>query len=347
MTTFYDQTSLLSSLDQGKITCTRTPRGVLAHIPVMKVSDKSGRELYLADLGWSVERDYVDTGLRAFLLLQRLEDNNQDPSSNAPAFVSYAYISRDRHSEHSLRWMPAAQGALGELPSLNLGSEEEPSSGAVTWMDIHLLHRDRGEETPLPTIPINYSLQSPFRFPDINIRPFMSNIEYMCTPGTRASLAVSHVDVPWSGSPPATFSFACGRLNPALVIQVGLCAAHLPYVPGPSSGRRALGHADLRLWARAIYNESPDEDTDEHLCSMDHVDDWPDKQRCFKVGRLYYKEVHTVLSFTSRPSRNSLPSKQPCQLKAWMGFRQDCHLCPKDHESGCACSQAISVPRDN
>ena len=331
MTTFHDQTPLLPPLDKGEITCTRTPRGVMAHIPVMKLSGSSGRELYLADLGWSIN------DARFLLPLLPLNDDYQDPSSGPRSFTPCASYADGVRGRRCLRRLSTYQAVAGKL------------SGPWTWMDIHLLHCDRGhpEDTSLPTIPINYSHHSPFRFPDINIRPFMSNIEEMFSPDTRASLAVSRADIPWPGSPPATFTFGCRRVDPALVIQVGICSAHLSDVPGSSTGCHALGQPDPRLWARAIYYESPDEDTDEHSCSTDHVDDWPDKQRCFKDGRLYAKEIHTVLSFISHPSRDNLTPRQPCQLKAWMGFGQDCHLCLIDHESGCACSQAISVQHDN
>ena len=328
MTTFHDQTSLLPPLHKERITCTRTPLGVLAHIPVMKISGSSGRELYLGELGWSIECEDEESGTaRALLLLLPLDDDYQHPSSSPPAFATCVPYVDGMGIPRCVRWVISPNTAL-----------EQCFSGSWTWMDIHLLHCDRAGETVSPIIPLNYSYRSPFHFPDINIRSFMSNMKEMFSSN---SLAVEDVDVPWSGFPPATFTFDGGILVPVLVIQVGLCSAHLRGVPGPSAGRHIPGHADLPLWARAIYTKSPGEVMGQHSCSTDHVDDWPDKQRCFKDGREYLWEIHTVLSFTSRPS------KQPCQLKAWMGFRQDCHLCPIDHESGCACSQALPVPHDN
>ena len=327
MTIFHDQTSLLSTPIKGEITCTRTPRGVMAHIPVMKLLESSGRTFYLGELGWSVERGYVESGTsRAFLVLLPLDDGDEDPPSSPRAFEPCA--------------LHGQVARLVTTPDHNL---ETCFSGSWTWMDIHLIHRDNAAEPSLPIIPINNSYHSPFHFPNMDIIQFMTQFTVLLR-YRPLSIAVSHVDVPWSGSPPATFAFAYGSLNPALVIQVGLCSAHLTEVPGPSSGHHVPGYAYLPLWARAIYHESLGKDMDQHSCSTDHVDDWPDKQRCFKGGRPYVQQFHTVLSFVSRPSRDNMPARQLSQLKASIVDRTHC---PIDPEFECACSQAISVPHDN
>ena len=127
----------------------------------MKLSNSSGGELYLGELGWSVDHE-SDTA-PAFLLLQRLEDDYQGSSSIPPTFrVPFAHT--DPKTGRTMRW------ANGRSPELE--SEEVSFSEVWTWMDIQLLHGDNGKgtsETPLPCIPINYTCQSPFRFSELAI----------------------------------------------------------------------------------------------------------------------------------------------------------------------------------
>ena len=312
----------------------------MAHIPIMKLLNSSGGELYLGELGWSVNHGSVESDtVPAFLLLQRLEDDCQGSSSIPPAFrVPFAYT--DPKTGRTMRWVN------GQIPELE--SEEVSFSEAWTWMDIQLLHGDNGKgtaETSLPCIPINYTCQSPFRFSELSICRFVTSIDKMTSadnpPGSL--VAVSHVDMPWTGSPPATFTFNCGDLIPhAMEIQVGHCLAleHL-YPHDIALGHNLLGPYDLRLWAHATYNP-PDKEMDRHSCATDHVHRWPNMRQCFKVRSttVFQGEVHVVLSF-SLPPRDSLPWHKQWQLKALMHHPLRCPVCSSSPEPGCACLRAV------
>ncbi|KAI0700861.1 hypothetical protein C8T65DRAFT_657366 [Cerioporus squamosus] len=266
----------------GPATFATTPRGILAHMPVVEYGGWS-----FADLGWS------ENGQRVMLTLA--------PRRGGDSGLSHAVY--DIRGDHRLVRMP------------NTNSEHKktfirlPAAKPLhtTWKDIYIAY-GRASFSPkaasLPPIPINHHVSAPFRFPERRIENFARLIN-----GNFED--VQNADLPWTGNPPTTFTFRVSNTS-ALAIKVGMCPSH-PHTSPPSYLEDA-GSPDSRLaspmWAnvqwhpRSSTNNMPSELATDHDCATDHVLEWPALKKTFVLlpdgsHRENYKFY--TLSFTRCP----------------------------------------------
>ena len=247
----------------GPATFTITPHGVLAHVSMVEY-----RGWTFADLNWS------DNGQSVLLNLVPRPDGMSDLS----------YPVYDICGDHRLVRMT---NAIRKKRILGVSLPHD--STRTTWKDVYIAHRpvSRGSHANvhalLPPIPLNHCMTSPFRFPERRIENFSRLLN-----GTLES--VQNVDLPWTGEPPAKFTFRISNLD-CLVVQVGRCPLPLDMSPP----RRLDNSASLArhpsespsLWANIEWNPrpssgvSPSDSFGDHDCATDHVADWPDLKKTF------------------------------------------------------------------
>ena len=149
-------------------------------------------------------------------------------------------------------------------------------------------------------VPINLTLRSPFRFPDLQIRRFLDTLRAGHA-GEMELTTVRNADAGWVGDPPATFIFTRPAVHypqrkSPLIISVGRC-----YYLGQGQD---IHHT---LWANAHCDHEVDENEADtaprHACPADHIYHWPSRTKSFISGPnafLYCRKAIT-LSFKDCP----------------------------------------------
>ncbi|TFK94467.1 hypothetical protein K466DRAFT_561013 [Polyporus arcularius HHB13444] len=266
-----------------------TPHGILAHIPVVEY-----RGWFFADLGWSENGQHV--------ILTLAPRPRGGPNLSHPAY--------DIHGDHRLVRMPAPHSK--HRKSFLRLSTAQPS---YTWKDIYIAHRPASSgaqaavHASLPPIPINHCVSAPFRFPERRIENFVRLLNGHL-------VGVQNAQVPWTGDPPAIFTFRVSNTN-TLAIKVGTCPAH-PDTPQPpylkDAGSPATSGSVSPVWANVQWNphlekdETASDPASDHDCATDHVAEWPDLKKTFVLlpdgaHRESYKFF--TLSFTPCPISTS------------------------------------------
>ncbi|RPD53068.1 HET-domain-containing protein [Lentinus tigrinus ALCF2SS1-7] len=251
----------------GPATFAITSHGVLAHV---LVGEHQGWTL--ADLGW------LENGQPVLLALaQRLGGAN---GLSHPIY--------DIRGDRRLVRIPTTSPKQ-KRPFLR-ASAATSTSIRTTWKDIYIAHRpaprspDSILHASLPPIPINQCVSAPFRFPERRIENFARLVK-----GNLES--VQNAELPWTGEPPATFTFRVSNMD-SLSIQVGRCPAPMSPYPEDTDTQASKPVVPLSLmWANIQWNPRPvnggnQSDPDparasDHDCATDHVVDWAELKKTF------------------------------------------------------------------
>ena len=252
------------------ITLSITPRGVLAHIPVLETACAS-----FADLSWTCDEQHK------VLMVLSPEPVRVD---GYPSYVAGHIAPGHR------------------MVVLRTFAEESTFFAQGTtwkWTDVYLLD-DPPPRTPsrstCPSIfPMNVLITPPqqFQFPSRNIEQFISEINGTAE-GHRA-LAVNYYTLtaatnvgPIEDDTPTSFTFSepSSEFNdtaPVIIIQVGRCRTSFEH------GHNLLGRQSnpvRSLWARVFLGsyKLSQLDDQEHDCSKDHVSRWPSQAKDFSFA---------------------------------------------------------------
>lgn len=260
-----------------------TPYGVLAHIPVIDLS-----QYMIAILFWCCGPD-GHLGLRL------------NPCSN------------NFDSSHPLYDVHPGGNRIVSLgihkgPGSDFKFTVQGQSAPVVWKKIYIAHRPP-PDSPTPDantslyLPLNLGVLMPFRFPGHNIQELYSST------GLRFA-SVSPMTLPWTGSPPITLTFQPDSNDripsvlavPGIDLHLGRCTvptSSSSLVPGQTTAgsRRLLGPH----WARLVFH-APKHDPlrhtpyQEHSCAEDHICDWGGYKKAF------YYPPDSTMAVSQRPA---------------------------------------------
>ncbi|KAM5542366.1 hypothetical protein V8D89_003825 [Ganoderma adspersum] len=267
----YNTTAELDAEGCSIPTFSVTPHGVLAHIPVIQLP-----EYMIAMLFWRSDQD-DHLGLRL------------NPCNGS---VSSSRLLYDAHPGED-RIVP-----LGVDKDGYFTVDGQPFD--VVWKKLYIAHRPP-PDTPTPDaatslyMPLNLGVLIPFRIPGKNIQALHAS--------TRLRLvSVSEMSLPWTGSPPITLTFQPDEddaVLPGIDLHLGRCTRSVP-------GRARSGHH----WAQLVFHPSHADRKDtslhgdgdeDHMCSEDHIDDWPGSTKVFRPLRWQPAET-SVLPPSPSPS---------------------------------------------
>ena len=260
------------------ITLSITPRGVLAHIPVLETACAS-----FADLSWTCDEQHK------VLMVLSPEPVRVD---GYPSYVAGHIAPGHR--------MVVLRTFAEEYTFFSQGSTWK-------WTDVYLLDdpppRTSSQATCPSIFPMNVLISPPqqFQFPSRNIEQFISELNGTAS-GHRA-VAVNHYTLtsttnvgPIDDDTPTSFIFT-QPMSPfddqrsTLIIQVGRCRT------SSEDGYKLLSRRSKSvrsLWARVFLGSyesqptfsQPDNDQ-EHDCSRDHVSRWPSQAKDFSFASEY------------------------------------------------------------
>ena len=219
-----------------------TPYGVLARIRIVELDDH-----VFADLGWS------SPGTERYWLVLAPQSRILHPS-----LPLYDIGGRERLSRDLVRLV-----TLRETDEVYRRGLQQAS-----WKEVYLtLHPP--SEPPSFTIPINTSLRAPIHIPERHIAALRDDLD-------AALLAIKHVQLPWTGSPPTEIVLHPVAFTSAITVQVGRCFDTHHQASPP------FGTA-LSIWA-SVKEDSGDPQPPGHHALADHIVSWPEMKRRFDVS---------------------------------------------------------------
>ncbi len=187
-----------------------------------------------------------------------------------------------------------------------------PPDGPSSWNEVLIRHRpplcpqlrySTASTFTVPAIPMQLTLDAPFRFPDARIRQFLFQSR-----STRFEVRGGGGHSPWMADSnlPTQYVFANYSSSRFIIVVV---VGHCQQERSPGKQCRPEG-----IWATVSARYSVGrvwEDLDAeisklltdtlHDCSQDHVLQWPDLRKRFKVYRHGHSTVAVTLSFTPCP----------------------------------------------
>ena len=145
------------------------------------------------------------------------------------------------------------------------------------WRDIHIAGRPLFAPQSLRTrsIPSDYTLSPPFRFP----QHFMACFGKHCS-----SVIVSSKRFNWTGSPPVVFEFHLPSRRMKIYMVFGVCS------PSGSHGLPSRTRTDTPQpgghWAFVFFDSDREDHSRQphHVCSRDHIANWYGRSHSFTNG---------------------------------------------------------------
>ncbi|RDX57565.1 HET-domain-containing protein [Lentinus brumalis] len=228
-----------------------------------------------------------------------------EESSGRYAIASMSWFNRRLQRSVGLLLIPCPHRTDPVRPlycifqTMRLVSPESVGRGVWQWKEVYLVHRPPpGIETEqIASIPIDLPVSTPFRF-----WHFHTFLRELSMNSTVVLDSVVSPAPPWTGEPPVEFLFK-GLFDQAashqhvFAIQLGRCTltgAHWAHVQFRDSSSRAT--------IRVIQN--PSLRTPTHVCSTDHIQDWPLRTRVFTLPasqRMHARYFGFRLAFTPCP----------------------------------------------
>ena len=285
-------------MNPADMTFTITPHGVQAYIPIIECN----KNIY-ADLSWCEDRSESpnlrqDGSSRLLLCLEDDPDNQARPSS-----CSASYRMR---FPRILRIPPMREGGRYVIEGL---------SAYASWKTVLLRHRPPPHRGP-PLVPTHRGDRLLPKLPGLSVGPPPFRFEFALAErftaqfhGSWMSLG-SHVDSGSSGKhdhPAATYIFGRKdedrRVFYSVVIRVGHCdkSAQPTSTTAPAPIWATVSDIALPLGDQP-QSEMQDRvtalaDNPRHRCAEDHIAQWHDSHRMFKLHTEYAGSAAVTLSF--------------------------------------------------
>ncbi|KAI0742572.1 heterokaryon incompatibility protein-domain-containing protein [Daedaleopsis nitida] len=249
--------SLRGGHDDEVMSLTATPTGLLTRAPVVKI----GRQ-HFVDLSWFT----TYTGEKILLALTR-----HDPKAHSkiPLFTIGCLAKDNRTGQLTpVRMVLVRADRSYRLARGGLW-------GRRKWKDVRIVH-------PNPSPPTSHSLYIP---PNHTFSPPISLPEHVIMQGLGGensnywNVTVSEVPMPWSGLTPISLTFECpGLPGMVAILQYGKCTTGNAY----DSEKPPISQPDL-FWAKVHVGSRDAADllTSTHICSQDHITEWPDLRKSF------------------------------------------------------------------
>ncbi|EJF56751.1 HET-domain-containing protein [Dichomitus squalens LYAD-421 SS1] len=158
------------------------------------------------------------------------------------------------------------------------------------WKVVYIIQQARQDAGAGPRLLLNRNLSTPFRF-------CKEELERLLRQHLWSLETLTRVDFDWNGSPPVSLAFKHKINDKAVIIlSLGRC--------------QSTSRMDYPHWAtlRFYQGQSPP-NVPEHTCSEDHICQWPDRKKVFKLSVEFYGIMNffhdITLSFATCPMNPS------------------------------------------
>ncbi len=255
--------------DLNEMTFAVTPAGVRANIPIF-----TWRGEEFGDLYWSDAR----LGHRVFLHLELDLDSQASSAHRLSYQIGY----------------PRLTGIAGSRDYFDV----RPPDGPPSWKEVLIRHRPllcRSPRGQLPdsmwrfirAIPMQLTFDAPVRFPETCIKQFL-----MQSMGYSFDICGAGIYTQWRADSSVPTAYIFQVMFATIIIKVGQCQ---------QTGSLGEQHRLQSIWATVSAEYLLSNDLDPiHDCSQDHVLQWPDLQKTFKL-KSHCVMRRVTLSFTRCP----------------------------------------------